>query len=79
MTSAFTHFSSELLCDISQFVTVGSMARCVGIGGIFIYIQILMEISIINSADPDQLALFAASDLGLYCLPMSRKMDARLT
>ena len=28
---------------------------------------------------PDQILLFAASDLGLYCLPMSHKKDARLT
>ena len=27
MTSAITHFSSELLCDISQFVTVGSIGE----------------------------------------------------
>ena len=30
-----------------------------------------------NSEDPDQ-TRSAASDLGLYCLPMSQKWDARL-
>ena len=30
------------------------------------------------SGGPDQMPRFSASDLGLYSLPMSRKMDARL-
>ena len=30
-----------------------------------------------NSGDPDQTPLSVASDLGLYCLPMSYKKDAR--
>ena len=44
----------------------------------FIFIKILIEIIDANSGDPDQTPLFAASDLGLYCLPMSHKKDARL-
>ena len=31
-----------------------------------------------NSGDPDQMPHFAAFDLGLHCLPMSHKKDARL-
>ena len=31
-----------------------------------------------NSGEPDQTSRFAASDLGLHCLPMSRLWDARL-
>ena len=31
-----------------------------------------------NSVDPDQTPHSAASDLGLYCLPMSLLWDARL-
>ena len=31
-----------------------------------------------NSVDPDQTPRSAASDLGLHCLPMSQKRDARL-
>ena len=31
-----------------------------------------------NSEDPDQTPRSAASDLGLHCLPMSPKWDARL-
>ena len=31
-----------------------------------------------NSEDPDQTPGSAASDLGLHCLPMSHKKDARL-
>ena len=30
-----------------------------------------------NSVDPDQMPHSAASDLGLYCLPMSHLWDAR--
>ena len=45
----------------------------------FIFIQILIEHSALaNSGDPDQTSLYVASDLGLYCLPMSHKKDARL-
>ena len=32
-----------------------------------------------NSVDPDQTPRSAASDLGLYCLPLSLLWDARLT
>ena len=31
-----------------------------------------------NSEDRDQMPHSAASDLGLHCLPMSQKWDARL-
>ena len=31
-----------------------------------------------NRGDPDQMPHFAASDLGLRCLPMSHKKDTRL-
>ena len=44
----------------------------------FIFIQILIEHSVSNSGDPDQTQHSAASDLGLCCLPMSHKKDARL-
>ena len=45
----------------------------------FIFIQNLIGHSIANSGDPDQTSRFSASDLGLHCLPMSHKKDARLT
>ena len=45
---------------------------------IFIYIKILIQQSVNNSGDPDQTPPFAASDLGLHCLPLSYKKDARL-
>ena len=45
---------------------------------IYIFIQILKYVLQANSANPDQKPRFAASDLVLHCLPMSRKMDARL-
>ena len=39
------------------------------LGGIFYLIQILIEHSVANSGDPDQMPNFAASGLGLHCLP----------
>ena len=45
-----------------------------------ILIQILIEhtVSKINSEYLDQTLCSMASDLGLHCLPMSNKKDARL-
>ena len=31
-----------------------------------------------NSGEPDRTSRFAASGLGLHCLPISHKLDARL-
>ena len=44
----------------------------------FIVILIFDKILYANSADPDQTPRSAASDLGLHCLPRSRKRDTRL-
>ena len=44
----------------------------------FIFVIFFIEISVSNSVDPDQTLLSAASDLGLYCSPMSQKWDCRL-
>ena len=44
----------------------------------FIFIQFLIEYSVSNSGDPDQMPHSAVSDLGIHCLSMSHKMDARL-
>ena len=44
----------------------------------FFFIQNLIENSVLaNSGDPDQAPHFAASDLGLHCLSMSHKKEAR--
>ena len=43
----------------------------------FISIQILIEFLLANSGYPDQTPHSVASDLGLHCLAMSHKMDAR--
>ena len=43
-------------------------------GVLFHFYSILLA----NSEYPDQTPRSAASDLGLHCLPMSRKWDARL-
>ena len=47
------------------------------LGGIFIFIQVLIEIMQPNSGDPDQTPHSVASDLGLHYLPMSHKKGAR--
>ena len=39
---------------------------------------IFIQFFIANSGDPEQTPPFAASDLGLHCLPISQKKDARL-
>ena len=44
----------------------------------FIFNQILIELSVANSGEPDQTPRSAASDLVLRCLPMSYKKDAGL-
>ena len=43
-----------------------------------IFNQILKEHSVSNSGDPDQMPRPVASDLGLYCLPMSHKKEGSL-
>ena len=40
--------------------------------------KILKKLLQANRREPDQTPLFVASDLVLYCLPMSHKKDARL-
>ena len=42
----------------------------------FIVIPILIEQSISKQWNPDQTSRFAASDLGLHCLPIYHKKDA---
>ena len=43
-----------------------------------IFLQILIEHFVANSGDPDQTRQYAVSDLGMHCLPISRKKDTRL-
>ena len=43
-----------------------------------IFILISIDYLCPNSGDPDQMPRYAASDLGLQCVPMSHKKDARL-
>ena len=43
-----------------------------------IYSYFDRTIMLANSGDPDQTPSSAPSDLGLHCLPMSHKKDARL-
>ena len=50
------------------------------VSGKFLLLSCFVEMSELNanSVDPDQTPRSAASDLGLYCLPMSLLCDARL-
>ena len=47
------------------------------LGGIFHFIQVLIENMLANSGDPDQTPHSVASDLGMRCLSMSLKKNAR--
>ena len=47
-------------------------------GVIFYFYFISMKIKIANRIAPDGTQRFAVSHLGLFCLPMSHKKDARL-
>ena len=44
----------------------------------FIFVQILLEHSLVNSGDLGQMQHSAASNPGLRCFPMSHKIDASL-
>ena len=46
---------------------------------LFLLLPCFIEIPVfnVNSVDPDQMPHYAASDLGLHCLPMSLLWDAR--
>ena len=48
------------------------------LGGIFHFIQKFIEHSVSKQWVPGQTLPSAAADLGLHCLPMSHKKDARL-
>ena len=47
-----------------------------GVSGLFLLLPCLIEFPVFstNSVDPDQTPRYAASDLGLHCLTMSRFM-----
>ena len=42
------------------------------------FIKFILNILQANSEDPDQTLRFAVSELGLHCLPVSHKKEARL-
>ena len=48
------------------------------LGGIFYFYSNFNRTFCQQSVDPDQTPHSAVSDLGLHCLPMSHKKDARL-
>ena len=43
----------------------------------FIIIQVFIKDQSTNSGEPDQTPCFTATDLGIHCLPVSHKKDAR--
>ena len=62
--------------DFPILITLMSPFSLLGAsGGIF---QLSMKIIYANRIAPDGTPRFAASHLGLFCLPMSHKKDARL-
>ena len=48
------------------------------VGWYFSFFKIFIELSISKQCNPDQTLHSSASGLGLHCLPMSHKEDARL-
>ena len=62
--------------DFPILITLMSPLSFLGAsGGIF---QLSMKIKYANRIVPDERPRFAASHLGLFCLPLSHKKDARL-
>ena len=56
-----------------------SISNFRGVWCIFvIFISFQIDIPVSNSEDPDQTPHSAVSELGLHCLPMSQKWEARL-
>ena len=48
------------------------------LGGVCSFLFVLKYTSVSNIGEPNQTPHSAASELGLHCLPMSHKKDARL-
>ena len=65
------------LVDFSTLINWMSPFPILGVSGELFHF-FLFSIEIANSEDPNQTPCSAASDLGLHCLPMSQKWDARL-
>ena len=65
--------------DSSTELLDRSISYIRGVWLVFLLLSCFVEMSELNtnSVDPDQLPHSAASDLGLYCLPMSLLWDAR--
>ena len=61
--------------DLSILIIWMSPFRILGVSGVLFHFY---TISNRYSEDPDQTPRSAASDLGLHCLPMYQKWDARL-
>ena len=66
--------------DPSILINWTSPFPSLGVSGLlFHFYSIVNRYSCLaNSEDPDQTPRSGASDLGLHCLPMSHKWDARL-
>ena len=67
---ALTHYilvdPSSVICWTSLFVILGVLGLSCCFYSIFLW-----KILLANNVDPDQMPHNVASDLGLYCLPMT--------
>ena len=61
--------------DLSIPINSKSSFPILGVSGVLFHEYIFLSA---NSEDPDQTPHSAASHLGVHCLPMSQKWDARL-
>ena len=74
-----TNAETRYRCQVSVYRTIGPLVIFRGIGRNFSFLfHFLMKILSANRIAPDGTPRFATSHLGLFCLPMSHKKDARL-
>ena len=67
-------FTNCILVDSSTDICWTSPFIILEVSGLFCrFILILMENLLANTVDSDQMSHYVASDLGLHCLPITRK------
>ena len=74
------HLTHICLVDPSIHINWTSPFPILGVPGVlfsFLF-YFWLKFLLANNEDPDQTLRYAASDLGLHCVPMSQNWDARL-
>ena len=75
-SSILTHIC---LVDMSILINWTSPFPILELSGVLFHFYSILKLFLLaNSEDPDQTPRSAAADPGLHCLPMFRKLDARL-